>query len=237
VGRAPALVGLFLVLGIYDAVAERLPEIGTWGTVAFFAFVLIPATFSLAWLALPLREALEPAYLLGLGLTLAAGTIVLHLLSLDSAANQTKFAAVVLIGWWFLIFFEQVGLVLLVALLIVPVDIFSVARGPTKVIVEEQPEVFNALSIAFPVPGEQTSAQLGLPDVLFFSLFLAATIRFALRPRLTWTLMALSFGATLALTVWTDVAGLPALPILSAAFVAANADLIWRQMRSRKSTA
>ena len=85
-----------------------------------------------------------------------------------------------------------------------------------------RPEVFNALSIAFPVPGEQTSAQLGLPDVLFFSLFLAATIRFALRPRLTWTLMPLSFGATLALTVWTDVAGLPALPILSAAFVAAG---------------
>jgi hypothetical protein len=235
VGRAPALVGLLLALGIYDAVAERLPEIGTWGTVAFFSLVLIPATFLVAWLALPLREALEPAYLLGLGLALAAATILLQLGSADSAANQTKFAAVVLVGWWFLIFFEHVGLVLLVALLIVPVDIFSVARGPTKHIVEQQPEVFSALSIAFPVPGEHSSAQLGLPDVLFFSLFLGAAIRFALRLRLTWTLMTLSFGATLALTVWTDVSGLPALPLLSAGFVLANADLLWGQMRRRRS--
>ncbi len=51
-GRAPALVGLFLVLGLYDALAERLPELGEWGTVAFFALVLIPLTFLVAWLAL-----------------------------------------------------------------------------------------------------------------------------------------------------------------------------------------
>jgi hypothetical protein len=231
VGRAPALVGLLLALGIYDAFAERLPGLGTWGTVAFFALVLIPATFLIAWLALPLREAVAPPVLLGTGLGLAAITILLHLVSLDVAANLTKFLAVVLVGWWFLIFFEHVGLILLVALLIVPVDIFSVARGPTRHIVEEQPEVFSALSIAFPVPGEHSSAQLGLPDVLFFALFLGATIRFALRPRLTWTLMALSFGATLALTVWTDVNGLPALPLLSAGFVLANVDLLWRQIR------
>ncbi len=234
-GRAPALVGLFLVLGIYDAVAERLPELGEWGTVAFFALVLIPLTFLLAWLALPLRQTLEPRYLLGLGLVLAAVTILLHLASFDSAANQTKFAAVVLVGWWFLIFFDHVGLVLLVAVLIVPVDIYSVAQGPTKRIVEEQPQVFDALSIAFPVPGEQTSAQLGLPDVLFFALFLGAAVKFLLRARLTWTLMALSFGATLALTVWTDVSGLPALPLLSAGFVLANADLLWRQIRRRRA--
>jgi hypothetical protein len=232
VGRAPALVGLLLALGIYDATADRLPELGTWGTVAFFSLVLIPATFLIAWLALPLRAALTGHYLLGLGLGFVAVTILLHVASLEAAANLAKFVAVVLFGWWFLIFFEHVGLVLLVAFLIVPVDIFSVARGPTKHIVEQQPEVFNALSIAFPVPGELSSAQLGLPDVLFFSLFLAATIRFVLRPRLTWTLMTLSFGATLALTVGTDVNGLPALPLLSAGFVLANADLLWRQIRT-----
>lgn len=233
-GRAPALVGLLLALGIYHATAEHLPSIGTWPTVAFFALVLIPATFLVVWLALPLREALTPYWLLGLGLGLAALTILLHLADLHSVANLTKLAAVVLVGWWFLIFFEHVGLVLLVALLIVPVDIFSVARGPTKHIIEERSEVFDALSIAFRVPGELYPAQLGLPDVLFFSLFLAATIRFALRPRLTWTLMALSFGATLALTVWLDVSGLPALPILSAGFVLANADLLWAQVRRRR---
>lgn len=232
-GRAPALLGLFVLLGVYDATAEHLPELGTTATVAFIGLVLIPATFLLAWLALPVREALTTAQLIAAGLALATLTVLLQLASLEAAANLTKFAAVVLLGWWFIYFFEHVGLVLLVAFLIVPVDIFSVAQGPTKHIVEQQPAVFDVLSIAFPVPGARSSAQLGLPDVLFFSLFLAATIRFALRSRLTWTLMTLSFGATLALTVWTDVSGLPALPLLSAGFVLANGDLLWQQVRRR----
>jgi hypothetical protein len=140
-------------------------------------------------------------------------------------------------GWWFLAFFESVSWVLLVALLIIPVDTYSVFQGPTKVIVEEQPQIFDALSIAFPIPGEHNSAQLGLPDVLFFALFLGATVRFGLRPGLTWVLMALSFGATLALAVAFEINGLPALPLLSAAFILANADLLWRQIRSRRPPA
>jgi hypothetical protein len=113
---------------------------------------------------------------------------------------------------------------------------YSVFQGPTKVIVEQQPQVFDALSIAFPLPGEHNSAQLGLPDVLFFSLFLGATVEYALRTGLTWVLMTLSFGATLALAVAFEIGGLPALPLLSAAFVIANADLIWRELRRRPAT-
>ena len=157
------------------------------------------------------------------------------LVGLDVAANFVKFAAVTAAGWWFLAFFESVSWVLLVAVLIVPVDTYSVFQGPTKVIVEEQPQIFNALSIAFPIPGEHNSAQLGLPDVLFFALFLGATVRFGLRPGLTWVLMSLSFAATLALAVAFEISGLPALPLLSAAFLLANGDLIWRQMRADRT--
>ena len=122
-------------------------------------------------------------------------------------------------GWWFLGFFEAASWVLLVAVLIIPVDILSVERGPTKHIVEEQPEIFDVLSVAFPIPGEHASAQLGLPDILFFALFLGAAERFGLRVAWTWVAMVLSFGLTLALAVWLDVGGLAALPLLSAAFV------------------
>jgi hypothetical protein len=72
-----------------------------------------------------------------------------------------------------------------------------------------------------------------LPDVLFFALFLGAAVRFRLRPGLTWLLMTLSFAATLALAVAFEINGLPALPLLSAAFLLANGDLIWKQMRAR----
>jgi hypothetical protein len=43
--------------------------------------------------------------------------------------------------------------------------------------------------------------------------------------------MALSFGTTLALAVWRNLGGLPALPLLSLAFLLANGDLVWTQVR------
>lgn len=232
--RTASLLALGVALAAYDAWAEHLPNVSTSWDVIFIGLLLIPATFALLLLSLPFREELTSWRLLVLVIGLAAITIFLELAGADPIANQTKFAAVALLGWWFLQFFESVGLVALVAVLITPVDIFSVARGPTKHIVEQQPQVFDALSIAFPVLGENSSAQLGLPDVLFFSLFLAATVRFSLRTLSTWVAMALSFGTTLALAVWTDVTGLPALPLLSAGFVLVNADLIWKALRDRR---
>jgi len=119
-----------------------------------------------------------------------------------------------------------------VALIIPWVDAYSVWRGPTKVIVTEHRSVFTNFSFAFPIPGENGAANLGLPDLLFFALFLAASVRWNLRPRLTWLLLTLSFGATLALAVWRDIGGLPALPLLALGFLLANADLLWSRVRT-----
>jgi hypothetical protein len=66
---------------------------------------------------------------------------------------------------------------------------------------------------------------------MFFALFLAASARYLLRPNWTWLLMTLSFGATLALAVWRNLGGLPALPLLSLGFLLANGNLIWTQVR------
>jgi predicted membrane metal-binding protein len=51
--------------------------------------------------------------------------------------------------------------------------------------------------------------------------------------------MTLSFGATLAISVaWPklfphhEIHGLPALPLLAFGFLAPNADLLWRKLRS-----
>jgi hypothetical protein len=230
--RTAALLVVLAALGVYYGISEELPELSQWGNVVFLGLVLMPATFLLVWLALPLRQ--EGSRRIGIAaLVLVAITVVLEQLDFDIAANFVKLAAAVAVGWWFLGFFEALSWVLLVALLIVPVDAFSVARGPTKEIVKNQPEVFNALSISFPLPGQHSSAQLGLPDILFFSLFLGAADRFGLRVGWTWLVMMLSFGTTLALAVAFDVSGLPALPLLSMAFVAVNADLIWAAWRER----
>ena len=70
----------------------------------------------------------------------------------------------------------------------------------------------SALSFAFPVLGEHGAANLGLPDLLFFGLFLAAAHRFKLRVNVTWVLLTASFGATMALAVWKDPFGIGGLP-------------------------
>jgi hypothetical protein len=79
---------------------------------------------------------------------------------------------------------------------------------------------------------------LGLPDLLFFALFLGAAARWHLRVGWTWVALTASLGATMLLAVEWDVAGLPALPGLALGFLIPNADLLvrdfrrWRRSRS-----
>jgi hypothetical protein len=237
VGRAPAVLSqprvvagaaVLVALLVYYRVVGSLPEIPTWADVVFTAVVLTPAVFLLPLLALPLMHARG---LLPIGLATALLAYVLVEADLDVLANFAKLAAVTLLAFWFLDFFEELSWVVIVACVIPVVDAISVWRGPTRHIVEERPEVFGALSFAFPVPGEG-AFQLGLPDLLFFAIFLGAAARFQLLVRLTFLFMAASFGVTTALAAWTDRA-LPATPLLSIGFLAANADLLWRDVRRR----
>ena len=100
------------------------------------------------------------------------------------------------------------------------VDVVSVWRGPTDYIVSEQPSLFDRVSIAFRLPGEEGSANIGPPDILFFALFLAAADRFALRVRWTWISMVGLLSLTLISTDVFDLAGLPALPAIALGFLA-----------------
>ena len=69
-----------------------------------------------------------------------------------------------------------------------------------------------------------------MTDVLFFAVFLGASMRFRLRPFPTWLLMVGGLGLTIALTTYWSNGGLPALPAISLGFLIANADLIWRRV-------
>jgi hypothetical protein len=229
VGRAAALLALGTALGLYFAFHDQLWDATTWWDIAFLALVLIPACFSLVWFVLPLRTA---RWLLPGGLALCASAWAFHAAGWNGAENFAKLFGISFLGFWFLQYFETLSWVVLVSLIIPWVDAYSVWRGPTHEITENHPEVFTAFSFAFPIPGEDNSANLGLPDLLFFALFLAASARFALRPGWTWLCMSLSFGATLALAVWRDIGGLPALPLLAAGFLLPNGDLIWTRLRS-----
>jgi hypothetical protein len=232
VGRAAALLALGTALALYYAFHESLWNASTWWDISFIALVLIPACFALVWLLLPLRNA---PWLLGAGLVFGLLALMFHFAGLSTPENFCKLFGVTAVGFWFLRYFETLNWVVLVALIIPWVDAYSVWRGPTKVIVNQHREVFTNFSFAFAIPGETSAANLGLPDLLFFALFLAAAARWGLRARLTWLLLTLSFGATLALAVWRHLGGLPALPLLALGFLLANGNLIWTRLRLERA--
>jgi hypothetical protein len=229
VGRAAAVLGLLAALALYYAFHDRLWNASLWWDIAFLAFALMPACFALVWLALPLRTWRWTPLLAPLFGVLA---LLCHLEGWSTPENFCKLFGVTAVGFWFLGYFETLSWIVLVAAIIPWVDAYSVfaPHGPTNVIVSQHRHVFTTFSFAFPIPGERGAANLGLPDLLFFALFLGAAARFSLRPGWTWTLMTLSFGGTLAIAaVWRG--GLPALPLLALSFLLANADLIWTRLR------
>ena len=214
---------------------DQLADVSTGVDVTIVGAALLPATFALVWLALPLRHARG---LLAVAVAVAVLAAALYAADAEVAANFAKFAAASLVAFAFLSYFERLWWVVTIALLVPLVDAISVWRGPTHHIVTEQPQVFNALSYALPAPGGDYFA-LGLPDILFFALFLASAARWGLRVWATWALMVASFVATIALAVWTDpfgIGGLPALPGLSIAFLLANVDMLWRRLRAERGT-
>jgi hypothetical protein len=231
--RAAALLALLAALALWDAFAGSLPDVANAWDVAVVACVLIPATFAAIWLALPLTAARG---LLPVGLAFAALAVALDVAGAESLFNVAKLAALTLLGFWFLELFQALSWVVAVAVLIPWVDAVSVWRGPTDYVVSEQPGLFDRISIAFRIPGEDATANLGPPDVLFFSLFLATAERFGLRTAWTWVGMTGLLSLTLVLTASFDVAGLPALPAVCVGFLLPNADLLWRRWRGRTAS-
>lgn len=226
--RWTALGALLAALAGWDALAGELPDLGTWGDVAVVTCVLIPAAFAVVWLLLPLARARG---LIVVAIALGVLAVLLDLAGADALFNVTKLATYTLVGFFFLELFQELWWVVLVAALIPWVDALSVWQGPTKVVVEEKPGLFEEIAISFRLPGEDAAAALGPPDVLFFALFLATTARFQLRTGWTWLAMTVLIGLTLVLTVALDLNGLPALPAIAIGFLLANADLLWRAVK------
>jgi hypothetical protein len=228
--RAVAFAALAALIGVYYGTHQFWFDLPLWWDVAWLCVVLIPAVFGLVWLALPLWHS-ELRQLLVLAISCGLAAVVLQATGAGVVANFAKLGAMTFVGWCFLRFFEELSWVVLVAVIVPWVDSYSVWRGPTNTIVNEKPEIFSALSFAFPVPGSERGAMLGLPDLLFFALFLGASSRWSLRTGWTWVCLVAGLGGTIALATWLEVGGLPALPLLSVGFLVPNADLLWREVQ------
>jgi hypothetical protein len=209
--------------------APHLPGLSLWWDIVLVSFVVMPATLLLVLEALPLwNRRWLPA---------AAGALALAAFAFAEAGwglpeNFAKLFAAVFAGWTFLILFERLSWVVIVALVIPLVDAVSVWRGPTHSITAHHFHVYLDVAIAFLVPAGR-AAYLGPPDVLFYALFLAAAVRWRLRAGWTWIATTFMYGITIVIANALDVGGLPALPFLSFGFLVANADLLWAELRPR----
>jgi len=230
--RGAAFVALAVVVGVYYGSHQYWFGLSLWRAIAFLAFLVIPAVFGLVYLALPLWRS-PPGRLLGAAAGFGVAAVLLQSAGAGPVANFAKLGAMTFLAWAFLRFFEELSWVVLVAFIVPWVDSYSVWRGPTSKLVKTQ--AFDILSFTFVVPGQSGGAKLGLPDLLFFALYLGAAARWGLRVGWTWVCLTASIGATMAIATWWDVGGLPALPLLSLGFLLPNADLLWRAVRDRSA--
>jgi hypothetical protein len=228
--RAAALAAVVAVLIAWDAGAGALPDRGHWPDLLVIALLVLPVTFAVPWLALP---AAASRWIPHAAAALVGLSFLFHLAGFGALFNVSKLLALTAIGFWFMSVFEALSWVVLIALIIPWVDVLSVWRGPTEYIVSEQPSLFDRVSIAFRLPGEEYTANIGPPDILFFSLFLSAAARFELRLHLTWISMVGLLSLTLISTDVFDLSGLPALPAIALGFLLPNADLLWKAWRER----
>jgi hypothetical protein len=221
-------------LGAVNLAAPHLPAPATGWQIAALAIVSFPLATLVVAALLPARGS-APRLLVAAGAA-AAATAALIAAGLEGTpATLTKLIAAACIGLALAGLLQTAAELVTIAVLVAAVDAYSVAAGPTHAIVHHHQQVLGAFTLAFHPPGTYGVAQIGASDFVFFALFTAAAARMALRVWPTWAAMTASFGLTMALSYWFDAA-LPALPLLSIAFLAANADTLARRVGGRSGS-
>jgi len=169
----------------------------------------------------------EPAARVAAVLSLALGSHGQHLLG-----NAALIMWAVFLGRLVARVIREGKLILPVAVVASVADVITVYWGLVARVAETAPEVVEAFSAAAPVaPPPEVPAPvltaIGIGDFLFLAMFLAVTLRHAMRPAASlWATFGLLLLAPAAFLLWPDLPGLPGLPFISAAVLAAN----WRHL-------
>ena len=195
------------------------------------AAVVLTAAAALVWSMLPLARLGRRLPLVAVVALPCAALFVW--LGWVPVANVAKVVFAAALGIWISDELERVSWIVIVAAVSAAVDIVSVAAGPTKAILGKGPVVIGWFTVGVTWMGysfAEAFTGLGVSDVLFFALYLGAARRFRLRTFWSAVAMVVSFLVTIALAMWWTA--LPALPLLSVAFLAVNADLLVARTKS-----
>lgn len=223
-----ALTAPGLVLALTAQLAPLFPPpSGVWGAfVGALAFACVSAEVLTAsaltprlptrglWIALGALGALAllATFAASLPLALAAALVTVTLLTLGTSAGGVVGQAI-----------EQPGHLLVVAAVSAAVDALSVLHpsGPTAQIIRHEAAV-SVLILPWPILGTRNiDPVLGVGDVAFAAIYLAAARRHGLSIRRSVVALSLALAGTL-VAVFVTGRGVPALPFLGAAMVAAH---------------
>jgi len=225
----PALVAGALII-LWGFLSSRLPALPVRADIMLSSALVLSLVAVLVWGLLPLHTLGRRLPLL----TAAALPLAILFVWLGwvPLANVAKVVAAAALGIWIAEELEKLSWIVIVAVVSAAVDIVSVAAGPTKAILEQGPVVVGYFTIAVTWAGytySEAYTGLGISDVIFLALYLGAARRFGLRVGWSAVAMVVSFLATVAAAMWWTA--LPALPLLSVAFLAVNGDLLWTKLR------
>ena len=223
-------VAAVVVLLAWGYGSRALPAPPVRADIMVSSAVVLAAVAALVWGMLPLARLGRRLPLVAAAALPCAALFVW--LGWVPPANVAKVVFAGALGIWISDELERVSWIVVVAAVSAAVDTVSVAAGPTKAILEKGPVVVGWFTVAVTWMGfsyAEAFTGLGVSDVLFFALYLGAARRFRLRAVWSAVAMVVSFLVTIALAMWWTA--LPALPLLSVAFVAVNADLLVKRIR------
>jgi hypothetical protein len=175
----------------------------------------------LVWL--PARD---EAFVLAL-LALGAGLLAAGATEAGSVpvGDVTKALFAATLGMWLAWALDEPAVVVAVPLFVAGIDIASVSGGPSELLARDSSRTGEFLSLYLPAWGGGRAGVLGLADLIFLAFFAASAWRFDLRRRATGIALLLALPATVVIQVELDAA-VPALPVLAAALLLPNLDLL-----------
>jgi len=226
---APAVVAGALIV-LWGLLSSSLPALPVRADIMLSSALVLSLVAVLVWGLLPLHALGRRLPLL----TAAALPLAILFVWLGwvPLANVAKVVAAAALGIWIAEELEKLSWIVIVAVVSAAVDVVSVAAGPTKAILDQGPVVVGYFTVAVTWAGytyREAYTGLGISDVIFLALYLGAARRFGLRVGWSAVAMVASFLATIAAAMWWTA--LPALPLLSVAFLAVNGDLLWKKLR------
>jgi len=223
-------LGLPLAALAYFLAAPALPMLTPGDTTVLVAGtigVLVIAASTLA--LLPAHDMVIGPLLIVLGAGLLMGA--LNAAHVGAAANPVEALVAAAVGLLFARFMRAPAYAITVPLFVALIDAWSVASGPTSLLIAAGTTSDDPLSFDLPAWGGGASAgHIGLSDAVFLAMYAGWAQHFGFRRVPTIVGLVLGLVAAVVLGVALDRA-IPALPLLATGYLLPNADRIGRLLR------